>query len=96
MFLRGDSVILFTKMGEEMWTEPEGYSANNIAVRSKDTYTTMMTLENEPVDRFPQSGQSKVLPPTQIWEKDPNRRNLITRRTGARLPKAGHCGKGGR
>ena len=43
MFLRGDSVILGIKIGEEMLTKPEGYSANNIAMGPEDTYTTTMT-----------------------------------------------------
>jgi hypothetical protein len=58
MFLRGDSVILVIKMGEEMWTEAEGQSANNIAMGLEDTYTTMMMLKNEPVDRLYETGEN--------------------------------------
>ena len=52
MFLKGDSVILVIKMGEEMGTKTEGFTANYIAVGSEDTYMTKMTLENETIGQL--------------------------------------------
>ena len=58
MFMRGDSVNLVIKMGEETWTKREEYSASCMGV----------TGGFVSFPQLPQSGQSKELYPSQIWD----------------------------
>ena len=62
MFLRGDSVILVIKMGEEMWTEPKGYSANNIAVGSEHIWPEQDVAPHTDLGARPKVSSNSQIP----------------------------------